>query len=172
VFFQAVDLAKQLPQYKDNIRLKVESLQHRSHGTLGEASEGLKKISEEVLSTGTQPQTQPAQAALPVSKATVPATRPMPVEIAEKPPTAWQAIVATITPLLAPPLQRSAQCREQPVGKIVEAQKPLLDLRLTLPPARAGIGARDFLKSHDVRRPVLMHAPSHHQWASFVAPLT
>src|SRR5262249_36131281 len=105
VFGQALDLTRQLPQYKDNIREKIQALQHKSTGPLGEATKNIKDISKEVLSTATQPESRPAEAALPVSKISVPASRPIPVEIAEKPPSAMQAIAATIRPLLNPLLR-------------------------------------------------------------------
>jgi predicted PurR-regulated permease PerM len=96
---QVIELAAQLPRYKDNIRAKVHSFQESKGSWFGRASQGIQEISDEVAESATAPATQ---AELPVSKELVPSSTPVPVEIAERPPNPLQSVWAMITPLLGP----------------------------------------------------------------------
>jgi predicted PurR-regulated permease PerM len=99
---QVVDLAEQLPRYKDNIREKAKSLRGLPGGFWGRASENIQEITEEFTTPSTQVDGAATQAALPVSEEIVPAQEPLPVEIAEKPPNPFETVSGALTPILGP----------------------------------------------------------------------
>src|SRR4051812_46826887 len=51
VVHQAIDLTAKLPEYRENIRGKIASIQVSSGGVLGRARQNIKDISKDVLST-------------------------------------------------------------------------------------------------------------------------
>ena len=99
---QLLELADRLPQYKDNIVSKIHSVQLSTRGVFGKASQSLQEISEGVAETATSPEGSATQAELPISRERVPATSPIPVTIAEKPPNPFESIAAALAPLLGP----------------------------------------------------------------------
>jgi predicted PurR-regulated permease PerM len=93
---QLVDVANQLPLYRENIHAKIEAFNIPAKGQLGQAAESVKEIVGE-LTSGALP---PAQNRKPRS-APAPAS-PMPVQIIESPPSAWAELRDLGTPILAP----------------------------------------------------------------------
>jgi predicted PurR-regulated permease PerM len=98
---QLVDVANQLPLYRENIHAKVEAFHFPAKGQLGHAAESVQEITRELVNGG-------AAAPAPPSRnqsrnLTQPTTAaPMPVEIIQPPTTGWTQIRELGTPVLAP----------------------------------------------------------------------
>jgi predicted PurR-regulated permease PerM len=91
---QLVDVANQLPLYRENIHAKIEAFHIPAKGQLGQAAESVKEIVQE-LASGALP---PAQNRKP---RTAPAP-PTPVQIVESPASGWAELRDLGTPILAP----------------------------------------------------------------------
>src|ERR1700690_648095 len=79
---QLVDVASQLPTYRQNIHVKIEALRHRGKGPLGRAADSAQDIGQELASpdapaTAAAPATQNPKQRPPTKAAGV----PMPVQI-------------------------------------------------------------------------------------------
>jgi len=100
---QLVDVANQLPLYRQNIHAKIEAFHIPITGQLGQATESVKEIVEELTAPGaaspasppqSHHQKQPNAPPLPVS--------PTPVRIVQPPTSGWAELHDLGTPILAP----------------------------------------------------------------------
>ncbi len=101
---QLVDVANQLPLYRQNIHAKIEAFHLPLTGQLGHASESVKEIARELTSLDTAPappapaqgrnQKQPMAPAAPAS--------PVSVQVVPPPETVWTELRDLGTPILAP----------------------------------------------------------------------
>ncbi len=105
---QALEVAENLPQHRDNIRQKLDSAQSKMHGALGRATDSLQQIGAEVSRAGSRPPGAPDQVEQRDGQASTtppsaePAVDPVLVEIVEKPVMVAEAIVGSFTPLVNP----------------------------------------------------------------------
>ena len=101
---QLVDVANQLPLYRENIRAKMEALHTPGTGQLGQAARSVKEIVQEVTTPGGAPASEPAPARrnqkTPVGPA-APAS-PVPVRMVEAPSNEWTELRDLGLPILAP----------------------------------------------------------------------
>jgi predicted PurR-regulated permease PerM len=95
---QLVDVANQLPQYRENIHAKVEAFHFPAKGELGHAAESVQEIMRELINGGAA--TPPPSRSRTLTQPTTAA--PMPVEIVQPPTTGWTQIRELGTPVLAP----------------------------------------------------------------------
>src|SRR6476620_8118398 len=96
---QVTQLATDLPRYLSTLRDKLQSLRGSSIciGTLERASAVLKELGKEL----NKPQITTAPP-VPLEPETIPANKPIPVEVKQPDPGALQTLVALITPLIHP----------------------------------------------------------------------
>jgi predicted PurR-regulated permease PerM len=105
---QTLELAENLPQYRDNIRQKLNSAQSQMHGTLGRAFDSLQQIGSEMSQAGSRPLGAPDLAGQPgdQAQATPPSAalgaKPVRVEIVEKSTGVLESIPGSFVPLLSP----------------------------------------------------------------------
>jgi predicted PurR-regulated permease PerM len=92
---QLVDVANQLPLYRENIHAKIEAFHIPVRGQLGQAAESVKEIVRDLTSGAV-----PAQSRKPRSAPT--AVSPTPVQIVESPASGWAELRDLGTPILAP----------------------------------------------------------------------
>lgn len=108
MFTQTMALAGNLPRYRDNIRQKISSVHSQSGNAVGRAINTLKQIGEEMLQADTAPPGAPEPGALPLSPISptqpslAPVTKPVPVELVQKPSDALDSITGTFAPLASP----------------------------------------------------------------------
>jgi predicted PurR-regulated permease PerM len=100
---QLIDALNELPNYKENIRQKVDTLRGASKGGLAKAGESVKELTKELAGA------EPPQPPPPLSKrATTPpplqpkVEKPVLVQLVEAPPTILQSIKSFLGPLLEP----------------------------------------------------------------------
>jgi predicted PurR-regulated permease PerM len=97
---QLVDVASQLPRYRQNIHAKIEAFHIPATGQLGHAAESVKEIARELTTPGAasppqrQNQKQPNATPAPVSA--------MPVRVIQPPTSGWAELRDLGTPVLAP----------------------------------------------------------------------
>lgn len=96
---QVTQLATDLPRYQSTLRDKIQSLRGATAGTgtLERASAVLKELGKEL----NKPQITTAPP-VPLEPETIPANKPIPVEVKQPDPGALQTLVALITPLIHP----------------------------------------------------------------------
>jgi predicted PurR-regulated permease PerM len=87
---QVVQITRQLPSYKDNLEKKVESIRGARNGSLSKASAGVKEIDKDLAA--------PRQEAN--EQSTAPADRPVPVQVAAAPSSAFQYLETLLGPLV------------------------------------------------------------------------
>jgi predicted PurR-regulated permease PerM len=96
---QLVDVANQLPLYRENIDAKVEAFHFPAKGQLAHAAESVQEIVRELVNQGAPPPAPPSKS----RNLTQPTTAaPMPVEIIQPPTSGWTQIRELGTPILAP----------------------------------------------------------------------
>jgi predicted PurR-regulated permease PerM len=100
---QLVDVANQLPLYRDNIHAKIEAFHIPATGQLGHAAESVQEVVRELSSPGAPPPVSPASRqkrrqpnAPPVS------LPPTPVQIVDAPTSGWTELRDLGTPFLGP----------------------------------------------------------------------
>ncbi|HWP45852.1 MAG TPA: AI-2E family transporter [Candidatus Limnocylindrales bacterium] len=103
---QIVNLANRLPEYRENIKRKVEALKQPSTGSLGKATESIKELSEEISSElekaqKSKPKEQPYPLFSPVPNNTRP-EQPIPVRIVPPPLNPLEYLRDLLSPLFAP----------------------------------------------------------------------
>ena len=99
---QLVDVANQLPLYRQNIQAKIRAFHLPVTGQLGHASESVKELARELTGLDAPPPTpapvrtpkQPTGPAAPAS--------PVPVQVIAPPETVWNELRDLGTPILAP----------------------------------------------------------------------
>jgi len=99
---QLVDVANQLPGYRQNIHAKIQALHNPGKGPLGRAAQSVKEIGQE-LSRPDAPATSPAAPQIPKQRnaPTVPGS-PMPVQVVSDGTHGFTDLRALATPFLAP----------------------------------------------------------------------
>jgi predicted PurR-regulated permease PerM len=100
---QLVDVANQLPLYRQNIRAKIEAFHIPVTGQLGQASESVKEIVGELDSpAGTSPASPPHGRGPKQFEATPSTTSPVPVTMVQPPTSGWTSFRDLGGPILAP----------------------------------------------------------------------
>jgi len=99
---QLVDVANQLPSYRQNIHAKIQALHDPGKGPLGRAAQSVKEIGQE-LSRPDAPATPPASPQIPKQRnaPTVPGP-PVPVQVVSDGTHSFTDLRALATPFLAP----------------------------------------------------------------------
>src|SRR5688572_3162484 len=88
---QVIDVASQLPLYRQNIHAKIQYLHIPVKGQLGQATESVKEIVRELTMPGAMPPNAPPAGA-----------SPLPVRIVQPTTTAWTELRDLGSPVLAP----------------------------------------------------------------------
>lgn len=102
---QIINLANRLPEYRENIKRKVEALKQPSTGSLGKATESIKELSEEISS-----ELEKSQKSKPKDPAshlfspphTVTPDQPIPVRVVPPPLNPLEYLRDLLSPFLAP----------------------------------------------------------------------
>ncbi len=90
---QVVSLAASLPEYRDNIRHKVQAVRGRpGEGTLNKAAEAIKDLGDDVKEAVSAADQAPRR----------PGRQPTPVVVQDAPPEPLQVIAGVLSPLIAP----------------------------------------------------------------------
>jgi predicted PurR-regulated permease PerM len=100
---QLVDVASQLPTYRQNIHAKIEALRNRGKGPLGRAADSAEDIGQE-LSRADVPAITPTPSARNRKERTAPKTPPppVPVQIVQAPTNRLADLPDLLKPFLAP----------------------------------------------------------------------
>jgi predicted PurR-regulated permease PerM len=96
---QLVDVANQLPEYRENIQAKIAAFHIPATGPLGRAAESVQEVVRDLASppgAATPPGSQPRKHAVPASAA------PLPVRVVEGPASGWSRLRDLGGPILAP----------------------------------------------------------------------
>jgi predicted PurR-regulated permease PerM len=93
IFNQLVEVANELPRYKQNIVHKLEAMRAPGEGALGQATKSIKDLATEVMSVQA-----PAAAPAPSDRG----TRPQPVQVVEQPANELAYLRDLIEPFLRP----------------------------------------------------------------------
>jgi len=100
---QLVDVASQLPLYRQNIHAKIEAFHIPVTGQLGKATESVQEIVRELASPGVASPASPSRGQTHKQPNVPPATvSPMPVRIVQPPTSGWAQLRDLGTPVLAP----------------------------------------------------------------------
>jgi len=100
---QLVDVANQLPLYRQNIHAKIEAFHIPVTGQLGKATESVQEIVRELASPGVASPASPSRGQTHKQPNVPPATvSPMPVRIVQPPTSGWAQLRDLGTPVLAP----------------------------------------------------------------------
>jgi predicted PurR-regulated permease PerM len=100
---QLVDVANQLPLYRQNIHAKIEAFHLPVTGQLGQAAESVKEIVKELTrSSAASPVLPPPRRNQKQRNAPTAPVSPMPVQIVQPPTSGWAALRDLGTPVLAP----------------------------------------------------------------------
>jgi predicted PurR-regulated permease PerM len=103
---QLIEVINQLPDYRANIERKIQSVRGPHGGSLARATQSVQELSKELSTTPPKEgvPTLPRQPSRSQKSAPPPATpeRPVPVEVVEPPPNAFQSLRNILAPLLLP----------------------------------------------------------------------
>jgi predicted PurR-regulated permease PerM len=99
---QLVDVANQLPLYRQNIRAKIQAFHLPATGQLGRAAESVKEVGRELTNPGAVPPAQLSVAAGRNQKQAPAPAAPLPVQLVQPPTTEWTELRDLVKPLLAP----------------------------------------------------------------------
>ena len=100
---QLVDVANQLPRYRQNIHAKIQTLRNPGKGSLSRAAQSVKEIGQELASPEAPPAAPPAAAQNPSQRNVPPvAGPPVPVQVVPYGTTTLTELRALATPFLAP----------------------------------------------------------------------
>ena len=100
---QLVDVANQLPLYRQNIQAKIEAFHIPVTGQLGHAAESVKEIVGELTSPGAESPSSPRRSRNRKQPDAPPApVSPMPVRMVQPPSSGWSQLRDLGTPALAP----------------------------------------------------------------------
>jgi predicted PurR-regulated permease PerM len=99
---QLIDVASQLPRYRENIHAKIEAFHIPVTGQLGKAAESVKEIVRELTnSSAASPASSPGRNQKPRNAPPPPAS-PVPVQMVEPATSVWTEVRDLGTPVLAP----------------------------------------------------------------------
>ena len=98
---QLVDVANQLPRYRQNIHAKIEALKSRGKGPLGRAAQSVKEIGQE-LSRPEKPAAPPARSIQNRKERNAGESAPAPVQIVPSPSNELTDLRDLVTPFLRP----------------------------------------------------------------------
>src|SRR5690348_14548517 len=99
---QLVDVANQLPQYRQNIQTKIEAFHLPAQGPLGRATASLQEIGRELTSQPAPPKAPPAKGINHTRPAPPTSATPLPVPVVQMETSAWADLRDWGTPLVAP----------------------------------------------------------------------
>src|SRR5579872_1603224 len=100
---QLVDVANQLPLYRDNIHAKIQAFHVPLTGQLGRAAESVQEVVRELSSPGASPTVSPSQRQNRKPPNAPPSVvSPTPVQVVESPTSGWTELRDLGTPFLAP----------------------------------------------------------------------
>jgi predicted PurR-regulated permease PerM len=99
---QLVDVANQLPLYRQNIHAKIEAFHIPSTGQVGRAAESVQEIVQELGSPATAPPAQQSQAPNRKQPAVPRTVSPVPVRVVQPPASEWKQLRDLGAPVLAP----------------------------------------------------------------------
>jgi predicted PurR-regulated permease PerM len=100
---QLVDVANQLPQYRQNIHAKIEAFHIPVTGQLGHAAASVEEVIRELSDPGAPSPASPAQRQNRKQPIAPPASvSPVPVQMVQPPATGWAELRDLGTPVLAP----------------------------------------------------------------------
>jgi predicted PurR-regulated permease PerM len=100
---QLIDVAGQLPRYRQNIHAKIEAFHIPATGQLGKAAESVKEIVMELTSPGAASTPSPPRVQNQKQRNAPPAPiAPLPVRMVELPASGWTELRDLGTPVLAP----------------------------------------------------------------------
>lgn len=91
---QLVEVATQLPLYRENIQAKINALHHPVTGQIGKAAASMQEIARELSSPGTESPAGPRTHAV--------AQAPVAVQVVDPPTSGWTELRNLGTPVLAP----------------------------------------------------------------------
>ena len=98
---QLIDVANELPNYKENINEKIAAMRTPTKGALGRAAASLQEIGKELSTAETQPGS--AAPAGPIRKnSTTKPNAPLPVQVVEPPPNGLQYVRSITSVFVAP----------------------------------------------------------------------
>jgi predicted PurR-regulated permease PerM len=98
---QLVDVANQLPLYRENIHAKIEAFHIPVTGQLGHAAESMKDIERELTGSGAPSPASPPQGQNR-KQPNAPPALPVPVRVVQSPANGWTQLRDLGTPVLAP----------------------------------------------------------------------
>ena len=99
---QLVDVANQLPLYRQNIRAKIEAFHLPVTGQLGKASESVQEIVGELSGPAASPASPPQGQNQKRAKTPAAPASPVPVRMVQSPTSGWASLRDLGTPVLAP----------------------------------------------------------------------
>lgn len=98
---QLIDLAKELPNYKTNLRAKVEAFRGTKSGALSKATQTLQEVTNEMTAEAPPTSTHPTPGSDITQKSTV-EPPPVPVKVIYKPGSALDTVWSYVVPLIGP----------------------------------------------------------------------
>jgi len=100
---QLVDVANQLPLYRENIHAKIQAIHLPSTGQLGQAASSLREIAGELSNPGAASPASPLSGRNQKQRSAQPTpTSPVPVQVVEPATSAWTELRDWGAPILAP----------------------------------------------------------------------
>ncbi|HUD98185.1 MAG TPA: AI-2E family transporter [Bryobacteraceae bacterium] len=99
---QLVDVANQLPLYRDNIHAKIEAFHLSATGELGKAAASVQEIVRELAPDAVSPASPAKERSHRPANAPLAATAPVPVRMVQSPTSGWAELRDLGTPVLAP----------------------------------------------------------------------
>jgi predicted PurR-regulated permease PerM len=100
IFNELVDVANQLPEYRQNINKKLEAIRAPGTGAVGRATASVKELGKELSGPPAAP--PPSSQRAGRGSAPIAPTRPIPVQVVEKPANELLYVRDMIQPFLAP----------------------------------------------------------------------
>jgi predicted PurR-regulated permease PerM len=102
IFHELVDVANQLPEYRQNITKKLEAIRAPTTGAVGRAAASVKELGKELATPPTPVAPPPASDRAGRRAAPNPASRPLQVQVVEPPANELQYVRDLIQPFLRP----------------------------------------------------------------------
>ena len=102
IFNELVDVANQLPEYRQNINKKLEAIRAPGTGALGRATASVKELGKELSGPPVPVVPPPSGKRVGKGSAPIAPSRPVPVQVVEKPGNELLYVRDLIQPFLAP----------------------------------------------------------------------